>query len=212
MGKRTLVRPQVQSYAPYLEPGNYTTPAHDPANGYNGVYLGNLGHSSFPSQYSSQPNNVPPTILGSWVQPLEAGPRGSPVTSRHDMSGTATYATGSGWTSEVSVGDDSLTQWNPSHSVQDPLLPVTSVSALSFGTTGGGSRVRHELKRNEVVDPELTGFFQPASSVIASGEDVGKHSQRRQWICTQCYKGVRKAERVSHHLGHLNLKEWTCTW
>ena len=136
MGTRARVRPQVQSYAPYLEPGNYTTLAHDPADGSNGVYLGNLGHSSFASQYSSQPYDVPPTVLN-WDQPLEAGPRGSPVTSRHDMSGIATYATCSGWASKFSVGDDSLTH--------------SSVSASRFGTTGGGSHVSHELKRNEVV-------------------------------------------------------------
>ena len=128
------------------------------------------------------------------------------------MLGTATYATDSGRASEFSVGDDSLTQWNPAHWVLDPLLAVTSVSASSFGTTGGSSRVSHELKRNEVVDPELTGCFQPASSVIGLGEGVGKDSQRQHWICTQCHKSVRKADRVSHHLRHLNLKEWKCTW
>ena len=211
----THALPQVQSYAPYVEPGNYTTPVHDPANGSNGVYPGNLGHSSLTSHYSRQPNDVSPTVLNSWVQPLEAGARGSSLAFEHDKSGTATYVTGSGWGSEFSVGDDSLTQWNTSHWLLDPFLPATSVpsdsvSASSFGTTDGSSRVSHELKRNEVVDPELTGFFQPALSVIASGECVGKDSQ--QWVCTQCHQNVRKADRMSHHLGHLNLKEWKCTW
>ena len=212
----------MQSYAPHLEPGNYTTPAHDPANGPDAIYSSNLGYGSFASQYSKQPNDVPSTVLNSWVQPpksgyeVEAGPGGSLVASEHGKSATAPYATGSGWASEFSAGDDSLTQWNLPHWLLDPLLPVmpvsASVSASSFGTTDGSSHVSHELKRNEVVNPELTCFFQPASSAIASGECVGGHPQHRNWICTQCYKSVRKADRVSHHLGHLNLKEWKCTW
>ena len=93
--------PQMQSYAPYHEPSNYTTPAHDPDNGPNAVYSSNLGYSGFASQYSKQPNNVLFTVLNSWVQPpkseyeVKAVPGGSLVASEHGKLATAPYAMGS---------------------------------------------------------------------------------------------------------------------
>ena len=92
----------------------------------------------------------------------------------------------------------------------DHLLPVTSLSASvesasSFGITDGSSRVSHEHEGNEVVEPELTGFFQPASSVIALEEDVGKHSQHRQWIFTVSPERMQGRPRVPP-LGALKLE------
>ena len=31
-------------------------------------------------------------------------------------------------------------------------------------------------------------------------------------VCTRCHKDIRKADRVSHCLGHMGLKEWRCEW
>lgn len=62
----------------------------------------------------------------------------------------------------------------------------------------------------------------PASDPHVYGRRAQQQQQQQQkrtrktahtlCVCTMCHKDIRKADRVSHCLGHMGLKEWRCEW